>query len=486
MSTNEPDRAADTGTGEGIDDAFRRELTRVLRGAYDAPDLEVDGLRLLSGGASRSTWSLDAVERPGGARHPLVLQRTRGEGDGLGLPMEIEDRLLRAAAAAGVPVPAIVLGSAELAAVAQIAGGGTARLAERVAGETLGPRIVRDDRFAGARAQLAAQCGEVLARIHRIDPAAVPGLAHIDVLDRLRIGLDLAGEQRPAFELALRWLADHRPDDRSKDDRGARVVHGDFRVGNLVVDESGLRAVLDWELAHLGDPLEDLGWLCVRAWRFGGDGTVGGVGDVGALVDAYRGAGGREVAPAALHWWIVAGTLTWGLICAVQARRHLDGGVRSVELATIGRRVCETEYDLLQLLGVPPSESGAAGDAEPDGADVHGRPTAAELVDAVRGHLVDNVAPRSGGADGFHLKVAVNALAMVERELRLAARIEARHRADLDALGVADETELAAGLRDGTLEADARVLGAVRRAVVDRVRVANPRWLEPPDTPGDS
>ncbi|MEZ5205083.1 MAG: phosphotransferase family protein [Acidimicrobiales bacterium] len=168
-------------------------------------------------------------------------------------------------------------------------------------------------------------------------------------------GLDLLDEHRPAFELALRWLADRRPPERP-----TSVVHGDFRVGNLLVDpDHGLRAVLDWELAHLGDPLEDLGWLCVRAWRFGGDGEAGGVGPLDDLLDAYAEATGEPVSADDVHWWIVAGTLTWGLICAVQARRHLDGHVRSVELATIGRRVCETEYDLLDLIGITEPKTSA-------------------------------------------------------------------------------------------------------------------------------
>jgi len=308
------------------------------------------------------------------------------------------------------------------------------------------------------------------------------------------------GESRPAFEFALRWLGAHRPPVGP-----VSVVHGDFRLGNLIVDQGGLRAVLDWELAHLGDPLEDLGWLCIRAWRFGGAGEVGGVGPLSDLLDAYGRARGISVDPAAVHWWIVAGTLTWGLICAVQARRHLDGHVRSVELATIGRRVCETEYDLLQLLKVPaptrrsadPGDAHPGDDGPPDPIDdggplvsagealddpgLHGRPTAAELVDAVRGHLGDAVAPELSGAPAFHLKVARNALAIVERELRLGPAIAAAQSARLDALGFADEMALATAIRAGELDGRADIAPVMRAAAIDRVRVANPRWLETPD-----
>ncbi|MGI8757055.1 MAG: phosphotransferase family protein, partial [Acidimicrobiales bacterium] len=257
-----------------------RGLEQVL-GAVDGFDrpVRVVGLRRLSGGASRETWSFVADGRN------LIVQRVR-PGLAMGGPSSaVEDHLLVAAARAGVPVPEVVADAAACTAML-----GDARITAHVGGETLGPRIVRDERFAPARKVLAVQCAEALAAIHSIDPDTVTatlastarevapqpgaagvagdppeGLAPVDTLGRIREGLDLLDEARPAFELALRWLQDHRPPERT-----VAVVHGDFRVGNLIVGEDGLRAVLDWELAHLGDPLEDLGWLCVRAWRFGG------------------------------------------------------------------------------------------------------------------------------------------------------------------------------------------------------------------------
>ncbi len=460
-------------------------LTRLLAAVGHRGGVTVEGLRRLSGGASRETWSFLAVE-PAGDRQALILQLVR-PGLALGGPsLATEDALLAAARQAGVPVPDVVADAEMVSAFV-----GEGRVTAHVGGETLGPRIVRHQRFAAARTVLAGQCARALAAIHSIDPAEAPGLEPVDTLGRLRDGLDLVGEARPAFELALRWLADNRPPPGP-----VSVVHGDFRVGNLIVDETGLGAVLDWELAHLGDPLEDLGWLCVRAWRFGGEGEVGGVAPLAELLTAYAEATGRGVDPDAVRWWIVAGTLTWGLICAVQTRRHLDGHVRSVELAAIGRRVCETEYDLLQLLAPTAPEAAEAGDAgpgpsppartpeaihEPDG---HGRPTAAELVDAVREHLAEAVAPTLSGAAAFQLKVAGNALAIVARELSepliTAATAEVR-RSALAGLGVADEAALAAAIRSGSLDAGPAVVSVIRPAVVDRVRVANPRWLEGSD-----
>ena len=135
-------------------------------------------------------------------------------------------------------------------------------------------------------------------------------------------------------------------------------MHGDFRNGNLLVDARGLQLVLDWELTHLGDPMEDLGWLCVKAWRFGEPLEVGGVGTIDELVAAYEEAGGQTVDRDALHWWLVQKTLQWGIGCMGQANVHLSGMVRSHELAAIGRRVAEQEWDLIELLA--PSEWSAA------------------------------------------------------------------------------------------------------------------------------
>ena len=299
--------------------------------------VDVEGVTRLPGGASRETWSFsvrDADDTVTG----LVLRR-----DPPGAPvsgLRLEAALLEAAVRAGVPVPRVVAAGDESAGL-----GATFMIMEFVEGETIPRRILRDEHLALVRPLLAEQCGRALAAIHRIPPVQIPGLTGGDPVEQLRGLLDRLGQPHPAFELGLRWLAETRPP-RSAE----TVVHGDFRNGNLIVGAEGIRAVLDWELAHRGDPLEDLGWLCVKAWRFGSSLPVGGFGTVEQLVLAYEGAGGRSVDTDALHWWQTLGTLRWGIICIVQALTHTTGAVRSVELAAIGRRVCEVEWDLLELL----------------------------------------------------------------------------------------------------------------------------------------
>ncbi len=287
-------------------------------GRHLGQPVTIEDLRRLSGGASRETWSFDAVTA-GAARHALVLRRDPAPSVGLS-DRSVEFSLLDAAHDAGVATPRVwfLLEADD--------GLGSGFVMERIEGETIPRRILRDDAYAAARPMLARQCGEQAALIHTLDPPRLPALAVQGAREQIALYrgyLDGFGEPHPAFELGLRWLAEHAPPDPPR----PALVHGDFRNGNFVVGPDGIRAVLDWELAHLGDPVEDLGWLCVK-WA----------------------GGGRDVDPAELGYWEAMGTLKWGVICEIQAFTHLQGTVRSVELATLGRRVAEMEWDLLELV----------------------------------------------------------------------------------------------------------------------------------------
>ncbi|HEY5697181.1 MAG TPA: phosphotransferase family protein [Acidimicrobiales bacterium] len=419
-------------------------------------------LQRLSGGASRETWAfaLDGAE--------LVLQRERPGGIRTGGGMAAEAGLIRAAAAEGVPVADVVAtGDGEGDGL-----GGPWAVARRVDGETIPRRILRDDDFAVARAALTAQCGAALAAIHRVDPERVTGLEEADQLRQFRELVDVLEQPHPAFELGFRWLEANRPPPS-----GRTVVHGDFRHGNLIVGPDGLRAVLDWELAHLGDPLEDLGWLCVRAWRFGGPGPVGGFGEREELYAAYEAAGGRPVDPDVARWWEVLGTLKWGVMCIIQTATHLTGQTRSVELAAIGRRVCENEYDLLALI----DPDGAVPDPTPaDGPDptFHDVPSAAELLEAVREWVEGDAREATSGRVQFHTRVVATVVSTVQRELAAGPAMAAAHAARLAALGVDSERDLADRIRAGEWASDDRtLLDSVRQTVVDKLAVANPRYL---------
>jgi aminoglycoside phosphotransferase (APT) family kinase protein len=427
---------------------------------------QVDGVVRLSGGASRETDAFDLVT-DGGTR-PLILQRVRKGSLDTGPGIRGEAALLRLADAQGVPVPTVVADDDGTHV------GGPALVAERLEGETIARKLLRDGEWTTARQRLVGQAGAALAAIHRIPIADAPPLRDVDQLEEQQTLAATLGPPFPAFELALRWLARNRPAAREH-----TVVHGDFRLGNLLIDRAGLRGVLDWEISHLGDPVEDLGWYCVRAWRFGSPLPAGGMGTREELLAAYADAGGRPVEPEVLRWWELLGTVRWGLICHVQASAHLGGVVRSMELATIGRRVAENEWDVLGLLPGDPLPTDAT-PAVPDDLALYGRPTARELVEAVREWIEGDVRDATEGRVAFHTRVAANALHMVERELSLGEEQRRRHADGLASLGAGSDEELAERIRSGALDDRAEEVRAVLASMVRaKLEVANPRWLDP-------
>jgi aminoglycoside phosphotransferase (APT) family kinase protein len=243
--------------------------------------------------------------------------------------------VLEVAHAAGVKVPEPVLYIEDL-------DGREAFVMERIHGETIGRRIVRMDTVPE---RLPLQMAEELAKIHALPAAELPFLA-ATTIDRLVDELDEIGEPRPAIELGLWWLREHRPPPREP-----VVVHGDFRIGNLAVDEDGLVGVLDWEFAHLDDPARDISFSLVRAWRFGADDLrLGGIGHVEPYLERYNELTGFDVRPEELDYWELAGNVGWAIGCLTQAQRHLTGQDRSVELAILGRLGAEVEYEICHLL----------------------------------------------------------------------------------------------------------------------------------------
>ena len=299
-------------------------------------EVTIANLRALTGGASRTTWAFDA-RTPEGTR--ALILRT-GPPDDVHAGMELEARVQALAAAAGAPVPHVLVADDSPAAL-----GNPFLVCDEIGGETIARKIQRGLDDTG-RDRLLRQCAHALAAIHRAD-ANGAGLAEEDPVAASRGRLDEIHDTTATFEWAFRWLAAHRPPPSPP-----RLVHGDFRMGNLIVNGSDLAAVLDWELVHVGAAYEDLAWFCIRAWRFGAPEELGagGLGSVEAFLSAYEHASGTAVDRVAIRWWLILATLRWGVICRYQAERHLSGQTPSVELAAIGRRVCETEWDLLELL----------------------------------------------------------------------------------------------------------------------------------------
>lgn len=307
--------------------------------------VEVTSTKLLPGGASKEAWAVD-VTTEDGALALLVRRAMGGAVFDDTLSLDHEHRVLQAAYSAGVSVPRPYGYLEDL-------GGRDALVMARIQGESIGRRIVRTPELAGARAALPRQMAEQLARIHSVavdSVAFIPGPrvepaspSYVAALERQ---LDRLPQPHPAIELGLLWLREHAPRPH-----GIVLTHGDFRLGNLMVDEQGLASVLDWENAHTGDPGEDLGWALVRAWRFGADERrLAGVGALDPYVEHYNTLTSRQISAQDLAFWEIAGNVRWAIGSVLQTVRHLSGQERSVELAVLGRLAAEVEYEVLHLL----------------------------------------------------------------------------------------------------------------------------------------
>ena len=305
------------------------------------PDIgAVVSIARLSGGASQETWLVEAARK-------FILRRTpggvaRGTSE-TAVPLATEAAVISAAHAGGVPVPSVHWVSPENGPV------GVGYLMEHVPGETIPRKILRDAEFTAIRPLLARQCGQVLAKIHRVPVASLPKLNVNDARTQWNTYRDIYDSYdypHPVFEAAFKWLEDRLPERPD-----VSLVHGDFRHGNLMIGPDGLRAVLDWELTHLGDPAEDLGWICVNSWRFGNAAkVVGGFGDVADLLAGYAEAGGGPMTTERVKFWEIFGTLKWGIMCMTMYKAFATGADASVERAAIGRRSSETEIDLVNLI----------------------------------------------------------------------------------------------------------------------------------------
>jgi aminoglycoside phosphotransferase (APT) family kinase protein len=458
--------------------ALEEGLTRVL--ARSVPDfVSLDGLERLSGGASQETYRISITTRAGARR--LAMRRAPGGisaapvgGEKPGLALEA--RLMEVAREAGVPEPRIVH------VLEPVDGIGEGFVMEWLEGEALGARIARAPEFDAVRPGLAYQCGQLLARIHGIDLDATGLRGRLGVLEPETFvrqkweQYQLFATPQPMIDYTARWLLEHLPP------RGElALVHNDFRNGNLMISpDTGVVAVLDWEVAHIGDPMRDLGWICTNSWRFGrSELPVGGFGTYADLFRGYESVSGRGVDPAHVKFWEVFGSYWWAIGCLGMGMAYRNGPDRTVERPGIARRTSECQVDCVNLLfpgpvSLPEKRRGASS------SDL---PHVDELVTSVRDFLRDDVMAATKGRTNFLARVASNSLDIVLRELELGAAHAERERAglvrvlgaegDLDAL----RWTLVRGLRDGSIALDTPGLtDHLRQTVVAQVAIDQPKY----------
>ncbi len=327
-------------------------LESFVRAQGSYADVKVQNLAKMSGGVSHEMWAFDATLQSGAQRtsRKLVL-RLDPTHEETYTGRRGEFMVMRAAHREGIPVPEVLWLCEDPAVL-----GAPFFVMEFVTGETIARRLLRDECYAHARERVAEQMAEILARIHRIDvarhgleflPAPTGSAALTEILRYQEIYREFAvDEPRPVLDLAIRWLLEHRP---SRETRG--VIHGDYRLGNVVYGPEGVRAVLDFEGAHLGDPMEDLGWMVLRPWRYGEEHRpVAGLASREVFYAAYERASGVPVDPETVRFWEIYGNFRWGIVIMRDARIYRQWRLPSIELASIGRRIAETELELLNLM----------------------------------------------------------------------------------------------------------------------------------------
>ena len=454
---------------------FEAKLARVLERHIDGFK-ELSSAERLSGGASQETYRIEIRVADGERR--LAMRRSPGgiaAAKQQGFPgIEVEAMLMRCAKQAGVPEPEVYH------VLAPDDGLGAGFIMQWLDGETLGARINRLPELEDLRARLAHQCGEVLARIHAIDLDATGLRAHLDEVTPERFvhqtweRYQPLDSPQPMIDYTARWLVDHLPDAADM-----KLVHNDFRNGNFMVTPDGMNAVLDWELAHIGDPMRDLGWVCTNSWRFGGEAPVGGFGTREDLFAGYESVSGVRVDPERVRFWEVFGSFWWAVGCLGMAEHYRSGPDQTVERPAIGRRSSECQVDCVNLL-IP----GPADLVEPSPIEsINDMPRIDELVSSVRDFLRGDVMAATRGRNNFLARVASNSLDIVLRELASGATLRERETERLRRLFGTDgeltelRWRLVHALRDGSMALDHPGLAEhLRETVVNQVAIDQPKY----------
>lgn len=431
---------------------------------------KIENLQRLTGGANMETWAFDFGERE------LILRRmpsgssaSDGE-ESMGISIETEAAIVQAAGRAGVSAPEVI---AVLRPEDEL---GAGFVMARIPGETLAKRIQKDEAFAPAREKFVKQAAQELAAIHSMEISGpletLTKLPARTAVSELRKRFDTFGCRSVMLEATFAWLAENEPEGVTP-----RLLHGDFRLGNLLIEETGLSAVLDWELAHIGDPAQDLAYMCAPPWRFANhDLPVAGLGQVDELLSAYEQAGGELISPERFRFWLVYSTLWWSSSCLLMANFWRDGFDRSLERAVIGRRVSEVELELVMLLEGDGVEAARVDWRVPERDVGHERTADHELATALSEWVSRDILPDASGRDKFQAHVALTGLGMIERSAAYQDKFTAASQLRLGTLGLSSD-ELLNKARAGEIDFnDAAMLQHLRMSALEQLYIDQPKY----------
>jgi len=442
---------------------------------------EVTSVRRLSGGASMESWMFSYQDKEMILRRLPQGSEQNGESASLDIgdnekaagfiPLGLQAEILQACYSQDIPVPNVV------AMLTQSDNLGTGFVMEKLGGEALPYKLLKDEKYALALPQLSAQNAKALASIHKVPleslPQSLPKLSASQALNNQDEIYQRIGAKVPIFDLAFGWLKTHMPAQPAP-----CLVHGDFRLGNLLVDAQGLIGVLDWELAHIGDPVRDIAYMCTPSWRFGNYHLqAGGYATRQDWLSDYEKAMGHKVEQDRFNWWLVFNTLWWGISCLLMGNAYRDGSVKTLERTIIGSRVSEVEVDLLlQFEDLRHSPSHTLDWQTPDATPPSQEMSFAEITQAIASWNQDEIMPGSKGLDLFKSRMARNALGIIERQLLWGDVFQSRQKQDLKKLGL-EQDALCQDLRQNSaLYEDDNIWEHLRLTTLERLSIDQPRY----------
>lgn len=460
ISINDPDKQRS---------AFEGHISNLCQ-RLSGEALSLDALRRLTGGANMESWLIDFGPHQWVLRRlPQGMEEPSAQDDAnAGIDIDTEAQIIDIAIKSGVTAPGII-GCLQVEDEL-----GTGFVMQRIAGEALPQKILKDPKLDGARDALTQQCAAELSKIHAMPlqelPPQVPEYFASDIIETLASRYKLYDTQIPVFDLALHWLSENKPAQRQ-----STFVHGDFRLGNLMVDENGIAAVLDWEQGHIGDPARDLAYMCTPSWRFGNyDKPVGGVGQINDLLSHYEKSSGQKILMSDIHFWMILSSLTWGLGTLKMINFWRTGQDRSLERAVIGRRTSETEIDLLLMLeDALEIETEKLHWALPQLDEPAGKTHASELLQALIEWDETSILSKAEGRELFQARVARNALGILTREANFGPTFSQSKTERLALLEVT-ESELSERLSNGALTEE--TLKHLRIDLLERLHIDQPKY----------
>ena len=332
------------------------KLANYLKAKLPATSVTVSNLFRIPGGASRETWMFDAAwEDEGGTHsHPFVVRKDP-PASLLETDREAEYAFYSTFWDTKVPVPRMRWLEPDASII-----GGPFFIMDRILGCEGNTRTILAPPYLQVQAEIARNMYEILGAIATFDWRGTPAervaeaptvetawqkeLAHWEgIIDKQELS------PQPVMRAAIRWLRANPPPPAQR----VSVVHGDYRVGNfLYKDDGSIHGIVDWEMAHLGDPIEDLAWSFNQSWQWAKDGRPGGIVDRETAIATWERASGLRADRQALYWWEVFTNVKCQGIWVTGARSFQEGRTNELILPIVAYSLINTQDRyLLQTIG---------------------------------------------------------------------------------------------------------------------------------------